>query len=216
MKIVCLSDTHNKHHYINTLAFNDADMIIHAGDFTSNGNQSQTIRFLQWYESLNIKHKVLIAGNHDAYCCSDTFQYLLEQHAPSVKYLFNESIVIEGLKIWGSPYSNTFGHWPFMKDDLDLATIWDEIPEDTDIVVTHGPAYRIGDKVMNPQYGFSPHVGSPALAARLHKLPKLKLHVTGHIHEAAGIYLGKYTTINASICDLNYVPFNHPLTVNLP
>ena len=62
MRIVCLSDTHNKHHYINPLAFNDADMIIHAGDFTSNGNQAQTITFLKWYESLNIKHKVLIAG----------------------------------------------------------------------------------------------------------------------------------------------------------
>lgn len=215
MKIVCISDTHHKHRYINPLDLQDADMIIHAGDFTSNGNQAQTITFLKWYESLPIKHKILIAGNHDFYCCSDTFQYLLTQHAPSVKYLFNESIVIEGFKIWGSPYSNTFGHWAFMKDDLDLATIWDTIPDDTDIVVTHGPAYFIGDKVLNPQYGLSPHVGSQALRMRLTELPKLKLHVTGHIHEAAGLYFEHYVTINASICDLNYVPFNKPISVIL-
>ena len=48
MKIVCLSDTHHKHQYINKASLEVADMIIHAGDFTSNGNQSQTISFLQW------------------------------------------------------------------------------------------------------------------------------------------------------------------------
>ena len=102
-----------------------------------------------------------------------------------------------------------------MKDDLDLATIWDTIPDDADIVVTHGPAYFTGDKVLNPQYGISPHVGSPALRTKLLELPKLKLHVTGHIHESAGLYFDKYVTINAAICDLNYVPFNKPISIIL-
>ena len=115
MKIVCISDTHNKHRYINKASLEVAEMIIHAGDFTSNGNQSQTISFLQWYESLDIEHKVLIAGNHDFYACSETFQYLLTSIAPSVTYLNNESTTINGLKIFGSPYSNTFGHWAYMK-----------------------------------------------------------------------------------------------------
>ena len=61
----------------------------------------------------------------------------------------------------------------------------------------------------------SPHVGSSTLALRLAELPKLKLHVTGHIHEAAGIYLGNYTTVNASTCDLNYIPFNEPVVINV-
>lgn len=215
MKIACISDTHNKHNYIDMRTLQDVDMIIHAGDFTSNGNQSQTISFLQWYESLNIEHKILVAGNHDFYCCSDTFQHLLTSIAPSVHYLFNSSVEIEGFKVFGSPYSNTFGHWAFMKDDLDLATIWEQIPLDSDIVITHGPAKFTGDKVTNPMYGHSPYVGSESLSIRLSELPNLKLHVTGHIHESAGIYLGKYTTINASICDLNYIPFNSPKVVNL-
>lgn len=215
MKIVCISDTHYKHRYINPLDLQDADIIIHAGDFTSNGNQAQTISFLTWYEFLPIRHKILIAGNHDFYACSDTFQYLLTKHAPSVSYLFNSSITINDLKIWGSPYSNTFGHWAYMKDDEDLAAIWDTIPEDTNIVITHGPAYGIADQVLNPIYDRDPHVGSQSLATKLSSLPNLKLHVTGHIHEAYGIYLGTYTTINASTCDLNYVPFNTPIMVNL-
>ena len=215
MKIVCISDTHNKHRYINKASLEVADMIIHAGDFTSNGNQSQTLSFLQWYESLDIEHKILIAGNHDFYTCSDTFQYLLTSIAPSITYLNNESTTINGLKIFGSPYSNTFGHWAYMKEDLELAHIWETIPEDVDIVVTHGPAHHIADKVLNPSYGMSPYVGSSTLALRLAELPKLKLHVTGHIHEAAGIYLGNYTTINASINDINYVPFNQPVVINV-
>lgn len=215
MKIVCLSDTHHKHQYINKASLEVADMIIHAGDFTSNGNQAQTISFLQWYESLDIEHKILVAGNHDSYACSETFQYLLDTVAPSVIYLNNESTTIAGLNIFGSPYSNTFGHWAFMKDDEELYDIWQLIPENTHIVVTHGPAYRTADKVLNPIYDRDPHVGSNSLADKLATLPNLKLHVCGHIHEAAGIYLGNYTTVNASINDLNYVPFNQPVVLNV-
>lgn len=215
MKIVCISDTHHKHRYINKATLEVADMTIHAGDFTSNGNQAQTISFLQWYESLDIEHKILVAGNHDSYACSDTFQYLLDTIAPSVIYLNNSSTTINGFNIFGSPYSNTFGHWAFMKDDEDLAVIWDKIPDDTHIVVTHGPAHKIADKVLNPSYDGNYNVGSISLANKLSSLPNLKLHVTGHIHESAGIYLGSYTTVNASICDFNYVPFNHPAVINV-
>ena len=215
MKIACISDTHNKHKYLDMRDFQGVDMIIHAGDFTSNGNQAQTISFLQWYESLDIEHKILVAGNHDSYACSETFQYLLDTIAPSVIYLNNESTTIAGLNIFGSPYSNTFGHWAFMKDDEDLAIIWEQIPENTHIVVTHGPAYHTADKVLNPMYDRDPHVGSVSLADKLNSLPNLKLHVCGHIHEAAGIYLGNYTTVNASINDINYVPFNQPVVVNV-
>ena len=213
MRIVCISDTHYKHRYINHQHL-EADILIHAGDFTSNGNQAQTIVFLQWFESLPAKHKIFIAGNHDLYCCSETFQYLLKEHAPSCIYLFNSTTTVMGLKIFGSPYSNTFGHWAFMKEEDGLSNIWNLIPEDTDIVITHGPAYYTADLVLNA-YERDPHVGSKSLADKLYTLPNLKLHVTGHIHESAGIYLGKFTTINASICDLNYVPFNIPLSVNL-
>lgn len=215
MKITCISDTHNRHKYLQKSDFETTDLLIHAGDFSGNGNRQQTVDFLQWFESLEIEHKVLIAGNHDFYACSEHFNTILQSVAPSIIYLRNSSTEINGLKIWGSPYSNTFGQWAFMKDDLELADIWETIPEDTDIVITHGPAYGIGDKVLNPQDRLSPHVGSQSLRKKLATLPNLKLHVCGHIHEASGLYIHDYVTINASTCDLGYIPFNNPISVNL-
>ena len=153
--------------------------------------------------------------NHDFYACSEHFDSLLATLAPSIHYLRNSSVNINGLNIWGSPYSNTFGQWAFMKDDEDLAPIWDLIPDETDIVITHGPAYRSGDLVTDQVYGMNPHVGSVSLKTKLLKLPNLKLHVCGHIHEASGIYIGDYVTVNASTCDLSYVPFNIPISVNI-
>lgn len=215
MKITCISDTHYRHRYLQKSDFESTDLLIHAGDFTGNGNKSQTIEFLQWFESLEVEHKVLIAGNHDFFACSESFEDILLSIAPSIHYLRNSSVNINGLNIWGSPYSNTFGQWAFMKDDEDLATIWDLIPNDTNIVITHGPSYGLGDLVLNHSYCRDPHVGSKSLRAKLLRLPNLKLHVCGHIHEASGIYLGDYVTINASTCDLSYVPFNLPISVNI-
>lgn len=214
MKVTCLSDTHGRHKYIDTRAFADTDILIHAGDFTGNGSAPQAIAFLLWFESLPVKHKVFVAGNHDRACNSSTWSELLTQYAPSCHYLYNSSVTINGYKIWGSPYSNTFGQWEFMHDDKDLAKIWRKIPADTDIVITHGPAYGNADRVEDA-YGRDPYVGSVSLSNKLAKLRKLKLHVTGHIHESAGIHLGLWPTVNASICDLSYVPFNQPISVHL-
>ena len=213
MKITCISDTHNKHHYIDTREFSTTDILIHAGDFTGNGNASQTLAFLQWYSDLNVPHKILVAGNHDFSACSEIFPSMLAQF-PSITYLRNSSVTIDGLVIWGSPYSNIFGQWAFMKDDFELYNIWEQIPANTNIVITHGPAYSIADKVVNA-HNRDPHVGSQSLRDKLKKLKLLKLHVTGHIHESYGTYLGKYTTVNASVCDLNYVPFNRPISLHI-
>ena len=214
MRITAISDTHNKHKYIDTRAFTNTDILIHAGDFTSNGNATQTLAFLQWYSDLDVPHKILVAGNHDFKSCSRDFPSMLAQF-PSITYLYNSSVTIDGLVIWGSPYSNIFGQWAFMKDDLELADIWDQIPTNTNIVITHGPAYGIADKVLNHE-GRNPHVGSQSLRLKLQKLKKLKLHVTGHIHSGYGTYLKeKYVTINGAQLDDNYQYINPPLSVVL-
>lgn len=215
MRITAISDTHNKHKYIDTRAFSNTDILIHAGDFTSNGNAAQTLAFLQWFSDLPVPHKILVAGNHDFFACSIDFPSMVTQF-PSITYLYNSSVTIDGLKIWGSPYSNTFGRWAFMAEDIELADIWEQIPKDTNIVITHGPAYGIGDLVDNDyEPGRDKHVGSKTLTAKLKSLKKLKLHVTGHIHESYSTYLGKWTTVNASICDANYAPFNQPISIHL-
>lgn len=214
MKITCISDTHFKHQYIDTRAFINTDILIHAGDFTGNGNTTQTLSFLQWFSDLDVPHKILVAGNHDFKACSIDFPSMLAQF-PSITYLYNSSVTINGLKIWGSPYSNTFGRWAFMEEEYDLEAIWEKIPTDTDIVVTHGPAYGSADRVVNNMYERDPHVGSETLRLKLESLPNLKAHICGHIHEAYGIYQGKFLTVGSSICDENYIPCNKPITFNI-
>lgn len=61
--VVCISDTHDKHLSIENLP--SADVIIHAGDFSSTGTESSILNFLAWFESLPHPHKIFIAGNHD-------------------------------------------------------------------------------------------------------------------------------------------------------
>ena len=213
MKITCLSDTHNRHQYIDLKEFKDTDILIHAGDF-SNGTKKQTESFLELFNSLEIKHKILVAGNHDFYCTSSEIEGVLSKYQ-SITYLHNSSVTINTLKIWGSPYSNRFGHWAFMEEEYDLEAIWEKIPADTDIVITHGPAYGSADRVVNNMYERDPHVGSETLRLKLESLPNLKVHICGHIHEAYGVYQGKFLTVGASICDENYIPINKPITFNI-
>jgi Icc-related predicted phosphoesterase len=212
MQITAISDTHNKHRYIDTRAFDDTDILIHAGDFTGAGTLNQAVDFLQWFNDIDVPHKVLIAGNHDHASTIYTFSDILLKHAPTVTYLCNSSTTINGLNIWGSPYSNEFGTWSWMLPEKELADIWDTIPQNTNIVVTHGPSYGYNDKVNNNFYERDPHVGSPSLTKELASLPKLKAHICGHIHEGFGTTIGEYVSVNASILDESYVPINKPIS----
>ena len=216
MKITCISDTHNKHTEIDTILFLNTDILIHAGDFTSRGTKSELIAFLEWFESIEVPHKVLIAGNHDFFAASLSFIDILKDY-PSIKYLYNSTITINGLKIWGSPYSNVFGSWAFMEEELELADIWETVPKDTNIVVTHGPAYGIGDLVDNDyKPNRDKHVGSKTLLAKLKSLKKLKLHVVGHIHTGYGVYFTtNYVTINGSQLNDSYKVVNLPKSITI-
>lgn len=54
--------------------------------------------------------------------------------------------------------------------------LWSMIPENTDILVTHGPPYGILDTNIQNQ-----HTGCPHLLQRVLAI-KPRLHVFGHIH----------------------------------
>ena len=92
-----------------------------------------------------------------------------------------------------------------------MAEKWALIPDDTDLLVTHGPPQGVLDRT-----GDGRMVGCEELAARLPSLRRLQLHVFGHIHEAYGrVAQGSLTLVNASICDLAYRPINQPVVVDL-
>lgn len=214
MKVTCISDTHQHHKKI---VIPETDMIIHSGDFTYRGTIKEVTSFLNWYGEQKAEHKILICGNHEVEIVKYP-QLLLEMcEARNITLLRNQHVTIAGLKIFGSPYTPTFGHgWAYMMDDPDLTTVWDMIDNDVDILVTHGPAYKRLDWCPGG------NVGSLTLRQKIdNELHNLKLHVTGHLHESRGTGLyqtnyGKYLTVNAAICGIPYTDvLINPITVEL-
>ena len=206
MKAVVISDTHTKHNDIDfSDVGDDVQMIIHCGDFSH--SPQQVFSFCKWFEDLDFKYKILIAGNHDEYIQTvgyETFKGYCEQKG--IIYLEDTSVEIEGIKFHGSPWSCMFGDWAFMEDDLELEGIaWNKIPDDVQVLITHGPAKGVGDDVGAYQDISNSNVGSSTLAYTINnRLNKLTHHFFGHIHCESGIYTisnseNNYIACNASM-----------------
>ncbi|MFM2394957.1 MAG: hypothetical protein RLZZ546_2940 [Bacteroidota bacterium] len=209
MKIVAISDTHLKHR---KLHLPQADMIIHAGDVSSRGKESEIIDFLSWYEDLkNYKYKIFIAGNHDFYFENNIKEEIEKIIPPSVIYLNDSSVCIEGINIWGSPISPWFYDWAFNRQrGPEIKKHWDLIPQDTDMLITHGPVFGKLDRTVGGS-----HVGCEDLLNTILSI-KPKIHICGHIHEGYGVNEGKFTTfINASVLDINYEIKNRPIVFEI-
>jgi Icc-related predicted phosphoesterase len=208
LKIVAISDTHGM---LNRVIIPDGDVLIHAGDLSGSGTLVDMVKELNLLKKLPHKHKILIAGNHD---------YLAERNPGLMKtlctdagitYLQDSAIEINGLKIYGSPWQPEFNNWAFNVPRGYLHKYWDLIPDDTNILITHGPPKGIRDYA--PACG---SVGCEELLSRVTALKNLKLHVFGHIHHSHGTStLNEVTFINASTCTESYKPSNVPITIEL-
>lgn len=179
-RLVCLSDTHSKHKQIE---IPEGDILIHAGDLTPRGNYFEFISVGNWLKELKsrFKHIIMIAGNHD-WGLQIGKPIILNCHfGEDIIYLEDEAIELEGIKFYGTPWVQQFYDWAFMKQEEDLKPIWDNIPEDTNILITHSPPFGILDKESD-----NARCGSPSLAERIKQLKELKYHIFGHIHEGYG------------------------------
>lgn len=102
-------------------------------------------------------------------------EYLKEMLPKNVVYLKDSLITIGGLKIWGSPITPWFFNWAFNRHRGDLIKRhWDLIPKDTDILITHGPMFRVLDKNSENQ-----HVGCKDLFNKVKEI-KPKVHICEH------------------------------------
>jgi len=207
MTTLLISDTHGRHIYSDINDRKDLNMIIHCGDFTKSKRKGKEglIDFLDWYCSLQIEHKIFIAGNHDSLFdlnFEEAITILKEKNKEfntNVIYLQDSSVIINGVKFYGSPWSPTYHRWNFQKDESDLKDIWDKIPKDTNVLITHTPPHTILDKTLNNRT-----VGSKTLLRKIKELKSLKFHFFGHIHEAKGrIIEDNVTFINSSDDCLN-------------
>jgi hypothetical protein len=153
-RFVCISDTHNK---TQTLDVPMGDVLLHAGDFTGVGHEREVKVFRDFLLSLPHQHKVIIAGNHDITFDSITYPDIhvrfghrepydcqairdLIIKAPGLTYLEDSGCTVNGIKIWGSPWQPVFCDWGFnLERGQPIQEKWDMIPDDTDILMTHGP-----------------------------------------------------------------------------
>jgi Icc-related predicted phosphoesterase len=202
MKCWVISDTHGFH---GGLKIPPAiDVILFAGDMAnykeSYKNYEECDNFLSWLEVINVRWKLICAGNHDI-----SFEKKMVNMAkfPSIHYLEHESVDIEGINIFMSPFTPSFGvGWAFNRDRSKLDAYWQHIPENTDILVTHGPPKGILDLSHNVK-GELEYCGDKALLNHIYRV-KPKYSIFGHIHNSAGNYnAGKRT-----VSDLDTVFIN--------
>ena len=197
MKILHLSDTHGAHHRLHNLP--DADVVVHSGDFAMTGSEAEAIDFLNWFCDLPHRHKIFICGNHDMCLYGANIEGL----DSNVHYLCNSAIVIDGVKFYGVPM--------FMEDCITdrQAKFYNNIPSDTDILITHSPAYGILDFDDNINYG------SEEILAKLPSL-NLKAHLFGHIHAQHGIIEKNGTVFsNGAIMNGDYSNLQSPNIIEI-
>jgi Icc-related predicted phosphoesterase len=187
MRILHISDTHTYHDLLKIPS--GLDMIIHSGDCSNPRdpykNESEVRDFIDWYKEIPVKHKIYVAGNHDTsiekgLVTKDDFKNA------GIIYLENESVVIDGIKIFGSPHTPNFGNWAFMKERTKLERFWRlAIDEDVNIVVTHGPPKGILDKSYDRENNLE-CCGDKSLLNRILEVqPTYSLF--GHIHNCKDI-----------------------------
>lgn len=192
MKILHLSDTHGCHRRLRDLP--EADVVVHSGDFTMNGSEAEAIDFMNWFCDLPYCHKIFICGNHDDCLYGANIDGLDD----NVHYLCNSGIEIDGLKFYGVPM--------FLEDCITdrQSRNFANIPDDTDVLITHSPAYGILDFDDGINYG------SEEILMKLSDL-QLKAHLFGHIHAQHGI-IEQNSVIysNGAIMNADYSVLNVP------
>ncbi|BFZ06234.1 hypothetical protein BsWGS_09273 [Bradybaena similaris] len=239
IRFVCLSDTHSTVEKLDNFV-PPGDVLLHAGDFTMLGFPRKIQEFNDFLGSLPHKVKVVIAGNHELTLDDEMVQnkrseldsrfydfnahnfedYLEKAKVSSSRelltnciYLLDSYVKVCGIKIYGSPWQPKFGGWAFnMNRGSACLSKWNQIPVDTDILMTHGPPIGHGDLCMDGQ-----RAGCVELLHVIQRRVKPKYHFFGHIHEGYGVTTdGQTIFINGSNCTLRYKPNNKPIVFDFP
>jgi len=182
VRIVAVADTHLYHR---GLVVPDGDVLVHAGDLCRGGSLAELEIAADWLRALPHAHKIVIAGNHDFAFerHPDEARRVLGDGVGGLVYLEDAAATVDGVKFWGSPWQPRFFDWAFnLSRGAPLAAKWRLIPDDVDVLVTHGPPHGIGDRVARG------HEGCEDLLARVRVVRPL-LHLFGHIHEDPGVWV---------------------------
>ncbi len=190
MKLVIISDTHNRESALGNLS---GDVLIHCGDMfeLSDPSDSSVERMDAWFGSLDFQEILCVGGNHD-YALEGRFRDG-RQVFRNATFLVDQAFVFDGVKFYGSPWTPDLSTHAFYKSDEDLERVWNAVPSDTDVLITHTPPFDVLDVC---SWGLK--LGCRHLAATVAAV-KPAYHCFGHIHNSAGVLeKDDVTFINAS------------------
>jgi len=233
--ISAISDTHAKHNSIATtksfrkphqnVELPGGHILIHGGDLMTDGySTTECENFLTWFDSIdNYDTKIFIAGNHDRIIQNEpnwfngvlakykTINYLQDNDLVLYNDGFNGDYSEDNVQIYGSPWQPEFYNWAFNlpRNGDELKNKWTNIPNNTDILITHGPPFGYLDV---PGGSGNNRVGCELLRERVDEI-KPKICIFGHVHGSYGYYYNGHTHfINASVLNERYYYANLPLT----
>lgn len=216
MKLVAISDLHGKW---NKITIPECDVLISAGDYSFKGEPWMVKNFHKWMAKQPAKHFISVQGNHELEVEKDfaNKKLIAQEQCPNVHFIDEGLVEIEGIKIWGSAITPYFHNWAWNKHrGEEIKPHWDKIPDDIDVLVTHGPPRGILDEVNYVDGTFKEHVGCDDLYNRILQLSKCKIHIFGHIHSGYGFKaVHDKHFFNASICDEMYMPTNAPWEIEI-
>jgi predicted phosphodiesterase len=207
LRIIVISDTHDRHHLFTTLP--ECDILIHGGDILMTSRKLSAAwslekfrKFNDWISKQPAKHKFVIGGNHDK-----ELENLTKQELNSIftdcQYLCNEFIEVEGLIIFATPLSNgDSGNQAFQSKEFNHETrnllSQQEIGRNMDILITHGTCSSLR-----------------------HQFPPNLMHISAHAHCYYGVHLydccdeeRKVVNVSGPIMDHKYNPTRLPLIVD--
>lgn len=227
-KICALSDLHG-----HLPKIEPCELVLIAGDIVplhiQFDNSAATIWFLntfaKWVNSLPCDTVIMVAGNHDKLLERASFIAHAVENMTNFKLIYlsgtTYEYVAESLKhykIYGSPFCHKFGNWAFMQSEEWLKGYYNNIPEDTDIILTHDTP-MLGDLDLLPPSQWNPksvHAGGKALADAIRKINP-KYVFCGHLHTCKDKYLKLDNTeiYNVSILDNAYKEIYKPLYLDI-
>jgi len=211
VRVVAVSDTHGHHR---RLEMPPGDVFLFAGDWT-NGTYTtykQVDDFNRWLGELPYPHKFVVSGNHDIFDPMDADARSrgadMQQHLTNAVLLNDEQAVIEQggseLRVYGVPWQPSYGPGFQLPRGQALREKLAAIPTGVDILVTHGPPFRMGD-ADDP----NGNEGDPLLREELPRV-RPRLHLFGHFHGGKGLYEQPATThVNLATVDFQYRLVNH-------
>lgn len=222
MKTWIISDTHTLHRKL--IIPDGLDTVIHCGDCSNSHDPALNVKevqdFIEWYKNIPVKNKIYVPGNHDTSIQAGLINKNLFKDN-GIHILIHEQLNLEGVNCFGSPYTPRYGEWAYMYKRQRGKEYWDTIPNNTDILITHGPPkYHLDLSDDENDRKKIAQVGCKNLLNAI-ETKNISFHCFGHIHSTDrfnnyGILIKKNKMfVNASCVNLQTQEFYHGHLVNL-